>query len=353
MVNISDKQGLSIISKLSIDSFPPYQLTYGFVIHTMSDKTQFPSSYWMSPKAAPQYMGIVQLLLHFRWTWVGLIASDNDGGDLFMRTMKAMVFGSGICLAFTYAIPQFSIDLFVSKQILLRFLGHLIQRRANVILYYGDPDSMLLLPHALYRIELKTNAPVGKVWIATALWGFTLSASFEYWDIVFFHGALFFSTQTNRRSKSQDLFLTQNEDSFNQIWSKPFDCSHPNHRWSRKTWRRCMGREKLEGLPVDWLGKDMSAESCNVYSAVYVVAHAFHALITSVSSRMRTTEKGRLDFLNIEAWQVRESEIRLLQLQWVDILPAFPHSCSLLARNPAYAHILSQFNLYHGVAAKI
>nr|XP_034960957.1 vomeronasal type-2 receptor 26-like [Zootoca vivipara] len=68
-----------------LDIFKIPQLTYGFVNQILSDKTQFPSSYWMSPKETPQYRGIVLLLLHFRWTWVGLLAPDNEGGNLFLH----------------------------------------------------------------------------------------------------------------------------------------------------------------------------------------------------------------------------------------------------------------------------
>ncbi|XP_034960953.1 vomeronasal type-2 receptor 26-like [Zootoca vivipara] len=68
-----------------LDVYKVPQLTYGFVDHILSDNTQFSSSYWMSPKETSQYMGIVRLLLHFRWIWVGVFAPNNDGGDHFLH----------------------------------------------------------------------------------------------------------------------------------------------------------------------------------------------------------------------------------------------------------------------------
>ncbi|XP_061469442.1 vomeronasal type-2 receptor 26-like [Rhineura floridana] len=80
-----------------LDVYKVPQLTYGFVNHILSDKTQFPSSYWMSPKETPQYLGIVKLLQHFKWTWVGLIAPDNDGGDQFLHPfLRSVSFNSTI-----------------------------------------------------------------------------------------------------------------------------------------------------------------------------------------------------------------------------------------------------------------
>ncbi|XP_077779662.1 vomeronasal type-2 receptor 26-like [Podarcis muralis] len=288
-----------------LNAYKVPQLTYGFANHILNAKTLFPSSYWMSPKETLQYVGIVKLLLHFRWTWVGLLAPQNSDGDHFLQTMMATFVESDICVAFTYGIPQFSSDkMHGAEQHLIHFQANLTQKKANVIIYYGDSNSMFQLAHTLNDIETKSNASVGKVWISTALWGFTLSSSSAYQNIKFFHGALSFIIQANKSSESQDLFLTHDEDSLDQAWSETFDCSRPNHKWSRKTWDRCTRRGELEGLPSDWHGKGMSAESYNIYSAVYVTVHALHALMTSASSHMLSTKKGRQDVLNVEPWQL-------------------------------------------------
>ncbi|XP_062979640.1 vomeronasal type-2 receptor 26-like [Elgaria multicarinata webbii] len=282
------------------------QLTYSFVNHILGNKNQFPSSYWMSPKETPQYMGIVKLLLHFRWTWVGLIAPENDGGDRFVRTMEAMVFGSGICIAFTQGIPLIFNDNFRTlHEKLLYFIAPFTQKKANVLVYYGDSDSMLLMPLVLFEIEEENCASSGKVWISTALWGFTLSTSFGYGDIKFFHGALSFIIQTNKKSTLKDLFLIKDEHSLETLWSETFDCDEPNYRLRRKTWKRCRGRGALDGLPQGWLNKVMSAESYNIYNAVYIVAHAFHVMITALSSCMLPTGVDRVAYLKtIHPWKL-------------------------------------------------
>uniref|UniRef100_A0ACB8ET20 Uncharacterized protein n=1 Tax=Sphaerodactylus townsendi TaxID=933632 RepID=A0ACB8ET20_9SAUR len=60
----------------------------------------------MVPSETLQYVGIVQLLLHFSWKWVGLIAMDNQAGEYFLQTMEKMLSENGICLAFTERAPM-------------------------------------------------------------------------------------------------------------------------------------------------------------------------------------------------------------------------------------------------------
>ncbi|XP_054850469.1 vomeronasal type-2 receptor 26-like [Eublepharis macularius] len=51
------------------------QLTYGSFSQANGDKTKSPSFYRMVPNEAHQYTGLVLLLQHFRWTWVGLFVA--------------------------------------------------------------------------------------------------------------------------------------------------------------------------------------------------------------------------------------------------------------------------------------
>nr|XP_034991007.1 vomeronasal type-2 receptor 26-like [Zootoca vivipara] len=53
------------------------QLSYGSFAPENTDQSRSTSFYRMVPSEAHQYTGIVELLLHFSWTWVGLLAAEK------------------------------------------------------------------------------------------------------------------------------------------------------------------------------------------------------------------------------------------------------------------------------------
>ncbi|KAF7234592.1 Vomeronasal type-2 receptor 26 [Varanus komodoensis] len=78
------------------------QLTYGSFSPAHGDKTEFPFLYQMVPRESHQYLGVVRLLQHFGWTWIGLLAVDDDYGDKFLQTVVPLLSQNDICHAFIF-----------------------------------------------------------------------------------------------------------------------------------------------------------------------------------------------------------------------------------------------------------
>ncbi|XP_048360396.1 vomeronasal type-2 receptor 26-like [Sphaerodactylus townsendi] len=76
------------------------QFSYGSFESKVDNPTNLPSFYRTVPQEALQYEGIIQLLLHFGWKWVGLITLDDEDGDHFLDTVEPMLSRNGICAAF-------------------------------------------------------------------------------------------------------------------------------------------------------------------------------------------------------------------------------------------------------------
>ncbi|XP_066486977.1 vomeronasal type-2 receptor 26-like [Tiliqua scincoides] len=143
------------------------QLSYGSFDPALSDKTQFPSLYRMIPNEKAQYDGIVQLLRHFGWTWVGLIVSDDDSGETFWRILKSRLLQSHICIAFREVVPTLKSFLGeMEKQIhdqLERTRSTISSAKSNVILVHGGFRSMEGLRKILSKSEYDEMKPIERL----------------------------------------------------------------------------------------------------------------------------------------------------------------------------------------------
>ncbi|XP_026545965.1 vomeronasal type-2 receptor 26-like [Notechis scutatus] len=81
------------------------QISFQLFSESLNDKSQLPFYHRLFPKKEFLYPAFVQLLLHFRWTLVGLFASDTENGDNFMRTFTPLLVRNGICVVIS---QQFS-----------------------------------------------------------------------------------------------------------------------------------------------------------------------------------------------------------------------------------------------------
>ncbi|XP_013912239.1 PREDICTED: vomeronasal type-2 receptor 26-like [Thamnophis sirtalis] len=71
---------------LNTYKFP--QIGYGSFDPILSDKRQFPFFFSMVPNENIQYEGIIHLLKHFEWNWIGLLASEDESGEAFLQRAK-------------------------------------------------------------------------------------------------------------------------------------------------------------------------------------------------------------------------------------------------------------------------
>ncbi|XP_061447700.1 vomeronasal type-2 receptor 26-like [Rhineura floridana] len=284
------------------------QLTYGSFSPAHGDRTAFPFLYQMIPNEDYQYRGVVQLLHHFGWTWVGLLAVDDDFGDRFLQVIIPLLTQNNICYAFILRTPKRTyVDEYLN--FLLRHLDDypvLMDRKVNACFVNGEPPSWHNLRMLLFYAPLFSLPPVGKVWIATSQWDFESLSVQRLWDIQNFHGAISFTVHSNQPLGFQNFIDTvkpswTNNDGFIQnFWEQAFNCSLKISSVKSKT--LCTGEENLENLPHTLFERNMIGHSYNVCNAVYAVAHALHAIHTSSSRHRRLLEGERLKFQIIQPW---------------------------------------------------
>ena len=89
----------------------------------------------MATKDSSLVLGMVSLMVHFRWNWVGLAISEEKGIQ-FLSELAQEMERNRVCVAFTEMIP---VNPLLNKE----FYAHrsqIVTNSAKIIIIYGDTD---------------------------------------------------------------------------------------------------------------------------------------------------------------------------------------------------------------------
>ncbi|XP_058036552.1 vomeronasal type-2 receptor 26-like [Ahaetulla prasina] len=281
------------------------QLTYGSLARETS---KLSSVYFMVPKEDYQYIGIVQLLHHFRWTCIGIFSVDNNKGENFLQKMQPLLSENGICSSFIERLPrQLHLERFPEIYQTISIISiNMLNNKSNAFLVYGESWTIIWLRFVTFLAdpESKEIAILRKVWIMTAQIDLVLSGIQITWDLKMFHGAISFTVHAAAIAGFKEFLQTINplsdyRDGFRQnVWEQSFDCSFPKLELQGMDNTQCTGEMKLEDLPASIFEMEMTGHSYSVYNAVYAVAHALQALHMLGFNRKKTMMAGERVFLN-------------------------------------------------------
>ncbi|KAG6466943.1 type-2 vomeronasal receptor [Crotalus adamanteus] len=293
----------------SINVYKIPQLTYGSFSQEDFQINKLSPLYCMVPKEDHQYIGIIQLLLHFGWTWIGVFAFENKG-EHFLKNLQPLLSHNGICLAFTQKIPQhmYLERLSEMSNSISIISDKLVDQKANVFLVYGESFTIVWLRTIMFLRdpENKDRSLFRKVWILMNPIDFILTGFHGGWDIQLFHGALSFTVHSREiqgfKEFIQVIKPSTHKDGFLQeVWEQLFDCSLSNEESPSVSNKTCSGEENLENLPAPLFEFHMTGQSYSIYNAVYAVAHSLHE---AMRSKSQPREIQRVEFPNLQPWQL-------------------------------------------------
>ncbi|XP_063158704.1 vomeronasal type-2 receptor 26-like [Candoia aspera] len=303
---------LHMATILSLYKMP--QIVSGFVPET-DVKNQNTFQQQIFPNAEHQYKGMVKLLLHFRWTWIGAYTVDDENGERFLQNVVPMFVKRGICFAFIEKFPQstYSNSLVDSLEEGSKIYYEVIRSTVNVVVLHGETDHIILLRILSNRLK-DDNVPLwnkGKIWIMTAQMDFTSVPFVRNIGLVFLHGALSFAIHSEKIVGFQEFLQSRNpilekEDSlFKVFWKNAFECSFPINMTEEEDEVLCNGEEKLDTLPTSVFEMHMTGHSYSIYNAAYVVAHALHDLHSSIRKFRAGEHETRLNLLKQPLWKAQ------------------------------------------------
>ncbi|XP_029441523.1 extracellular calcium-sensing receptor-like [Rhinatrema bivittatum] len=281
-------------------------ISYASTVATLSDKTQFPSFLRTVPSDDLQSLVIARLITYFGWTWVGILAENNDYGLIGSQMLKEELDKAGVCIAFYEIIP-----LFYSKEKTRRIVEVVKKMTARVIVVF-------FTDHNLYQVMLAISKSdiSGKVWIASDGWApFPLFNEKDFFKLL--KGTIGISVPAGNIPMFKEYLynlhpLRTTEDIFvGQFWEEAFGCRWADPNMDQATLpelsrerKPCTGKEDLRTLNISFSDIPSLKSVYNNYIAVYMVAHALHAMYTCEPGKGPFFNGTCGDIKHFEPWQL-------------------------------------------------
>ncbi|XP_053119316.1 vomeronasal type-2 receptor 26-like [Hemicordylus capensis] len=268
----------------------------------------------MVPNEAHLYMGIIHLLLHFGWTWVGLFVVDDDSGEHFLQTLEPLLSQNAICSALTERVPQQArLDPFEELDFIIsNIYVPFTDKRVSTFIIYGDSMTMLWLRTFIFFRDPgnKENASFRKVWIMTTQIDFISTGIQRGWDFSLFQGAISFTIHL-REIQGFEEYLWSINPYYNKgngflrdFWEQAFDCSFIDAQGLIEVDGACTGKERVENLPGPMFEMGMTGHSYSIYNAVHTLAHALDSLHSYTISRRAGREAKSADLQDLQPWKL-------------------------------------------------
>ncbi|XP_077118678.1 extracellular calcium-sensing receptor-like [Ranitomeya variabilis] len=277
------------------------QISHYATSSLLSDRKQFPSFFRTVPSDTFQSKGLAQLVLHFGWTWLGLVAMGNDYGQLGIQVITQEVLKAGACVAFTEYILLDRADQ--NAPHITRIIQ---QSTAQVIIVFSI--DIYLIPILDEMIKLNVS---GKIFVASEAWSISSILLVEKYAPLL-SGSLGFAFHSStipgfkEYLKKTHPFYTPGETVTRLFWEKTFGCTFlgnndPIYNDSSKI---CSGNENLETVENVYTDASSLRTSYNIYMSAHVIAKSLHDLQSCRENNGPFRNGGCANLHNFTPWQL-------------------------------------------------
>ncbi|XP_073522059.1 vomeronasal type-2 receptor 26-like [Phyllobates terribilis] len=274
----SSKTSLQIIEHLNVYGYT--QISYGATNPLLSNKQMYPSFFQTLPSDQTQYLAIVKLLKHFDWTWIGIIASDDDGGHMQSQELIKQAEVNDICIEFILKMQ--TSDLTNEENSNEKNRRIFQKSTSNIIVFCGTISFF-----TVKLIEEQNISGNMKTLIIPA--GSNIDIFLSVKRKASCHGSLIFSAPSIKilRLKTflEDISLENrpNDPILEHILILYLRCkpSYPILKVLAETYyphklKNCNKTVKLQEIGSNHYYTETFRTTYHVYNAVYAMAHALH-----------------------------------------------------------------------------
>uniref|UniRef100_A0A8C5MYK4 G-protein coupled receptors family 3 profile domain-containing protein n=1 Tax=Leptobrachium leishanense TaxID=445787 RepID=A0A8C5MYK4_9ANUR len=290
-----------LASIMGIYNFP--QISHFSTSAILSDHIRFPSFFRTVPSDIFQSKGLADLVVHLRWTWVGLVASDNDYGQLGIQLLQQELFKAGACVAFNEKILTSYPD---------RNAPHIVKiiktsTAKVVVLYATDFDVGPILK------EMAKQNVTGKILVASEGWSTSTISSLGKFSALL-NGTIGLALQSGTTPGLKRFLNTINPSvSLGRAWIKifwelAFICRFTSDKNESEPWdtnvKECTGSENLENLQNVYNDVSNLRSTYSVYTAILVVANALKDMNNCKNGEGPFSKRLCADIKDFKPWQL-------------------------------------------------
>eukprot|EP00063_Salmo_salar_P044177 XP_014019012.1 PREDICTED: extracellular calcium-sensing receptor-like [Salmo salar] len=280
---------LSLVVARFLGVFRVPQVSYFSSCACLSNKAEFPAFLRTMPSDFFQVDALVQLVQHFSWKWVGVVAGDDAYGRGGAQIFSEKVQKLGACVALHEIIPKNH-----AEGAMASIVARIRSSGAGVVLVFAlEQDAGALFDEALRQ------GLTGVQWLASEAWSTASVLSTPPRFLPILQGSMGFAIRRAVHIPGLQEFLLRlhpsgpdaSKDPFlRPFWEEVFRCSLQGDGGgdSQRGKPLCSGSEDLGSVRNIYSDVSQLRISYNVYKAVYAIAHALHA--------MRSCETGRGPF---------------------------------------------------------
>uniref|UniRef100_A0A4W5LVE7 G-protein coupled receptors family 3 profile domain-containing protein n=1 Tax=Hucho hucho TaxID=62062 RepID=A0A4W5LVE7_9TELE len=249
-VSVSVSVSLSLSLSLSLS-----QVSYFSSCACLSNKAEFPAFLRTMPSDFFQVDALVQLVQHFSWKWVGVVAGDDaygrGGAQIFSEEVQKL----GACVALLEIIPKNH-----AEGAMASIVARIRSSAAGVVLVFAlEQDAGALFDEALRQ------GLTGVQWLASEAWSTASVLSTPPRFLPILQGSMGFAIRRAVHIPGLQEFLLR---------------LHPSSPDASKDPGKplCSGSEDLGSVRNIYSDVSQLRISYNVYKAVYAIAHTLHAM---------------------------------------------------------------------------
>ncbi|XP_053356909.1 extracellular calcium-sensing receptor-like [Clarias gariepinus] len=291
----------SIVLSRILRPFRIPMISYFSSCACLSDRKEFPTFFRVIPSDAYQVKAIAKLLIHFNWTWVGVIRGDHAYGRSALQGLLKELEVTSVCVAYQEMIP-----LYYESKRAIEIMRVMNSSSARVVVVFSAEGELT----PFLKDYMKLNI-TGIQWIASEAW--VTSSVFtgsEYYP--FLGGTVGFGIRQGYIPKLQGYLTMVNPHLYpsntlvHELWGVLYGCSPFSSSPLNTQLPLCTGQETLNKQHSAYMNTSTTRISYNVYKGIYAIAYSLHNLISCKPENGPFNKFMCVDSTKIYPWQFQQ-----------------------------------------------